>query len=82
MSASRDDRAREGLWLTPPRGPRLSADEMHVWRASPMRREEDMLTLIRSLSEDELRCAYRFRFPRDHALRPLVRPFSEGVHPI
>jgi 4'-phosphopantetheinyl transferase len=53
--------------LTPPRSPRLSADEVHVWRASLMRCEEKMVTLLRSLSEDELRRAYRFRFPRDRA---------------
>ncbi|MDT7808173.1 MAG: 4-phosphopantetheinyl transferase [Acidobacteriota bacterium] len=67
MNAPRDDMERGGRWLTPPRSPRLSADEVHVWRASLMRREEEMMTLLRSLSEDELRRADRFRFPRDQA---------------
>lgn len=67
MSAPRYDREHDGRWLTPPRGPRLSADEVHVWRTSLMRSEEEMITLLRSLSEDELRRAYRFRFPRDQA---------------
>lgn len=54
-------------WLTPPRSPRLSGSEVHVWRASLMRREDELYTLLRSLSEDELYRAYRFRFPRDRA---------------
>jgi 4'-phosphopantetheinyl transferase len=67
MNAPRDDRKRGSRWLTPPRSPRLSADEVHVWRASLMRSEEEMGTLLRSLSEDELLRAYRFHFPRDRA---------------
>jgi len=67
MSASRDDRKHESRWLTPPRSPRLNADEVHVWRASLMMREEEMTTLLRTLSEEELIRAYRFRFPRDRA---------------
>jgi 4'-phosphopantetheinyl transferase len=67
MNAPRDDMERGGRWLTPPRSPRLSADEVHVWRASLMRREEEMMTLLRSLSEDELRRADRFHFARDRA---------------
>ena len=67
MNAPRNDRESDGRWLTPPRGPRLGADEVHVWRASLMRREDEMTMLLRTLSEDELRRAYRFHFPRDRA---------------
>lgn len=68
MNARLDGGGRGERWLTPPRSPRLSEGEVHVWRASLMRREEEeMVTLLRSLSEDELRRAYRFRFPRDRA---------------
>jgi 4'-phosphopantetheinyl transferase len=67
MRISQDGRERAGRWLTPPRSPRLSGDEVHVWRASLMRREDEMLTLLRSMSEDELRRADRFHFPRDRA---------------
>jgi 4'-phosphopantetheinyl transferase len=67
MSGLRDKRARDDRWLTPPSRPRLSADEVHVWRASLMMREDEMVTLLRSLSEDELRRAYRLRSPRDRA---------------
>jgi 4'-phosphopantetheinyl transferase len=67
MSGLRDKRAREGRWLTPPSRPRVNADEVHIWRASLMMREEEMVTLLRSLSEDELRHAYRLRLPRERA---------------
>jgi 4'-phosphopantetheinyl transferase len=67
MNAPPDEREGEGRWLTPPRSPRPSADEVHVWRASLSRGEEEMLMLRRSLSEDELRRAQRFRFSRDRA---------------
>jgi 4'-phosphopantetheinyl transferase len=79
MNARRDDREHEGRWLTPPRSPRLSADEVHVWRASLMRREEEMVTLLRSLSEDELRRAYRFRSPRDRARFIAARGILRGI---
>lgn|SRR2546423_4482922 len=79
MNAPRDDRKRDGRWLTPPRSPRLSTNEVHVWRASLMRREEEMVTLLRSLSEDELRRAYRFRFPRDQARFIAARGILRGI---
>lgn len=65
MSASHKDRAPDAGWLTPPERPRLSAGEIHVWRASLVRRDEELEALHGSLSGDEVRRADRFHFPRD-----------------
>jgi 4'-phosphopantetheinyl transferase len=45
----------------------LHGEEVHVWRAALARSPEEVEALKRLLSEDELRRAARFHFPRDRS---------------
>ncbi len=66
MSAG-DDSAPTCSWEPAPQRPRLDGEEVHVWRAALARPPEEFEALKRSLSEDELRRAERFHFPRDRS---------------
>lgn len=52
-------------WQTPPSDPFLSADEVHVWRATLLAAPEQMERLWSLLTDDERQRAQRFRFDRD-----------------
>jgi hypothetical protein len=76
MSASHKDRTPDAGWLTPPGRPRLSAGEIHVWRVSLVRRDEELEALHGSLSGDEVRRADRFHFR--HCARGCARASCSG----
>jgi 4'-phosphopantetheinyl transferase len=50
-------------WLPPPEAPRLSEDEVHVWRATLARPAAEVARLAALLDDDERHRAGRFRFP-------------------
>ena len=52
-------------WHAPPRGLRLEAGEVHVWRASLSRNESALTSARALLSVDERERAGRFRFQKD-----------------
>jgi 4'-phosphopantetheinyl transferase len=66
MSAT-DDSAPAYSWEPAPRRPQLHCEEVHVWRAALARPSGEVEALKRLLSEDELRRAERFHFPRDRS---------------
>lgn len=66
MSAS-EDGAKACSWEPAPQRPRLDGEEVHVWRAALARTPEEVEALERLLSEDELRRAESFHFPRDRS---------------
>lgn len=66
MSAA-DDSAPSRLWEPAPPRPRPDGDEVHVWRAALARTPPEVEALKGLLSEDELRRAGRFHFPRDRS---------------
>nr|QEO74500.1 4'-phosphopantetheinyl transferase [uncultured bacterium] len=66
MSAAGDS-APECSWGPAPQRPSLNGEEVHVWRAELARPHAEVEALERLLSEDELRRAERFHFPRDRS---------------
>ena len=66
MSAT-DDSAVACSWEPAPQRPQLYGEEVHVWRAALARPPGEVEALECLLSEDELRRAERFHFPRDRS---------------
>lgn len=62
-----DDSALACSWELATRWPRLHGEEVHIWRATLARPTGEIEALKHLLSEDELRRAERFHFPRDHS---------------
>ena len=67
MSAAHNENVRAHTWRQAPECPRLSGDEVHVWRAALVRHPVEIEALRGTLSEDELLRAERFRFSRDRS---------------
>ena len=69
--------AHDGAWLPPPSPLSLFAQDVHVWRAALEMDASCLQSLQRTLSEDEVTRAERFRFQRDRmqfiAARGLLR---------
>jgi len=52
-------------WSVPPQAPKLSNDEVHVWRAALDQTPSQVDSFLRTLAADERARAERFHFPRD-----------------